>query len=90
MAFAAALWATVIRPPAYEVRGTVVARPASNLLLVNHAPVTGLGMGAMEMMAVFADPAQLDAVQVAPGDRVRLAVRANADEVVLLRIEKLP
>jgi hypothetical protein len=85
-----ALWATVIRPPAYEVRGTVVARPAANLLLISHAPVIGLGMGAMEMMAVFAEPAQLDAVPVEPGDRVRLAVRARGDEVVLLRIEKLP
>ena len=68
----------------------MVARPASNLLLLNHAPVTGLGMGAMELMAVFSDPALLDAVHIVPGDHVRLAVRAKADEVVLLRIEKLP
>jgi hypothetical protein len=89
-AFAAALWGTVIRPPAYEVRGTVVARPASNLLLVRHAPVTGLGLGSMEMMAIFAEPGQLDAVPLAPGDRVRLAVRAKGDDIVLLRVEKLP
>lgn len=46
-------------------------------------------MGRMEMMAVFAEPALLDAADPKPGDRVRLAVRRKDDEIVLIRIEKL-
>ena len=88
-AFAAALWATVLRPPAYEVRGAIVARPAANLILVRHEALPALGMTSMELMAVFSDPSLLDAVSVNPGDRVRLAVRRKNDELTLLRIEKL-
>jgi hypothetical protein len=89
-AFAAALWATVVRPPAYEVRGQIAARPAGNLILVRHEAVPALGMSSMELMAVFADPALLDAANVKPGDRVRLAVRPKDTDLQLLRIEKLP
>jgi len=71
------------------VRGTVVARAASNLLLVRHDPVPGLGMGAMELMAIFVDPAQLDSAALMPGDRVRLAVRQKGDVLVLIRVQKL-
>lgn len=67
-----------------------MARAASNLLLVRHEPVPGLGMGAMELMALFAEPAILDAAALTPGDRVRLAVRQKGDELVLLRVQKLP
>ena len=88
-AFALALWATVLRPPAYEVRGVIVARPAANLIVVRHEAVPALGMTSMELMAVFSDPALLDAANVSPGDRVRLAVRRKNDELTLLRIEKL-
>ena len=88
-AFALALWATVLRPPAYEVRGAIVARPAANLILVRHEAVPALGMTSMELMAVFSDPALLDAAHVNPADRVRLAVRRKNDELTLLRIEKL-
>jgi len=88
-AFALALWATVLRPPAYEVRGAIVARPASNLILVRHEAAPALGMTSMELMAVFSDPALLDAANVSPGERVRLAVRRKNDELTLLRIEKL-
>jgi Copper binding periplasmic protein CusF len=88
-AFALALWATVLRPPAYEVRGVVVARPAANLILVRHEAVPALGMTSMELMAVFSEPALLDAANVSPNDRVRLAVRRKNDELTLLRIEKL-
>jgi hypothetical protein len=88
-AFAAGIWGTLLRPAAYEVRGTIASRPASNLLLVNHEAVEGLGMGAMELMAVFAEPALLDAADPRPGDRVRLAVRRENDRLLLLRIEKL-
>ena len=89
-AFALALWGTVLRPPAYEVRGEIVARPAFNLILVRHDAVAALGMGSMELMAVLAEPALLDAAGVRPGDRVRLAVRRKNDELTLLRLEKLP
>ena len=88
-AFAAALWGTVLRPAAYEVRGQIVARPASNLILVRHDAVPALGMGSMELMAILADPALLDGSEVRPGDHVRLAVRRRDNDVTLLRIEKL-
>lgn len=87
--FAAGLWGTVVRPAAFEVRGEVVARAAPDLLLVRHQPVSALGMGAMEMMAVRGSAATLDAARVAPGDRVRLAVRQDGDEVALVWIEKV-
>jgi hypothetical protein len=87
--FAAGLWGTVVRPAAYEVRGEVVARAAPDLLLVRHQPISGLGMGAMEMMAVRGTPATLDAARVGPGDRVRLAVRPAGEDVTLVWIERL-
>jgi len=86
--FAAGLWGTVVRPPAYEVRGELVARAAPDLILVRHQPVSGLGMGAMELMAVQGDPRVLDAAALTPGDRVRLAVRPDGDTVVLVWIER--
>jgi hypothetical protein len=88
-AFAAGIWGTVLRPSAYEVRGTIVARPAPDLILVRHEPVAPLGMGAMELMAISAAPALLDPVAPAPGDRVKLAVRQEREQLVLLRIERL-
>lgn len=87
--FAAGLWGTVVRPAAYEVRGEVVARAAPDLILVRHQPVSGLGMGAMEMMAVRGSAATLDAARVSPGDRVRLAVRQDGDAVTLVWIERM-
>jgi hypothetical protein len=89
VAFGLALWATILRPPAYEVRGQVVARPAVNLLLVRHEAVPALGMTSMDLMTVFADPALLDRAGVRPGDRVRLAVRRTDNDLTLLRVEKL-
>ena len=89
-AFAAGIWGTVIRPAAYEVRGTIVARPSPDMLLVRHDPVAALGMNAMELMAISASPALLDPVGPRPGDRVKLAVRQRDDQLVLIRIEKLP
>jgi hypothetical protein len=89
LAFAAALWATILRPPAYEVRGQIVARPAANLIVVRHEAAPALGMSSMELMAVFSDPVLLDNAKVNPGDRVRLAVRRKGEELTLLRIEKL-
>ena len=90
MAFAAALWGTIISPRAYEVRGEVIARPAPDLLLVRHEAIAALGMKAMELMAVSAEPAQLDTAAVRPGDHVRLAVRQLDDRLVLIRIDKEP
>lgn len=84
-----ALWATILRPPAYEVRGQIVARPAVNLLIVRHEAVPALGMIPMELMTVFADPGLLDRARIEPGDRVRLAVRRKDNELILLRLEKL-
>jgi Cu/Ag efflux protein CusF len=72
------------------VRGTIVARPAPNLVLVSHEAVQGLGMGAMELMAIAAEPALLDAAGPKPGDHVKLAVRSTDDRLVLLRIERIP
>ena len=89
-AFAAGIWGTVIRPAAYEVRGTIVARPAPDMLLVRHEPVSALGMGAVELMAISSSPALLDPVGLKPGDGVKLAVRQRDDQLVLIRIEKLP
>ena len=79
-----------MRPPAYEVRGVVMARPSAGMILVRHAAVAGLGMNAMELMAVVGEPSVIDAAGVAPGDAVRLAVRRRDDDVVLIRIEKAP
>jgi Cu/Ag efflux protein CusF len=90
VAFAAGIWGTIIRPPAYEVRGTIVARPAPDMLLVRHDPVSALGMSAMELMAVSANPALVDPVGPKPGDRVKLAVRQRNDQLILIKIEKLP
>jgi hypothetical protein len=89
VAFAAGIWGTVIHPAAFEVRGTIVARPASDMLLVRHDPVAALGMNAMELMAVSASPALLDPVDPRPGDRVKLAVRQRDAQFILIRIEKL-
>jgi hypothetical protein len=86
--FAAGLWGTIVRPPAYEVRGELVARAAPDLILIRHQPVSGLGMGAMETMAVRGAPAALDAAGLRTGDRVRLAVRQDGDVLVLVWIER--
>jgi Cu/Ag efflux protein CusF len=86
--FAAGLWGTVVRPAAYELRGEVVARAAADLLLIRHQPVTALGMGAMETMAVRGAPATLDAARLSPGDRVRLAVRQQGDDLVVVWVER--
>ena len=80
----------MLRPPAYEVRGTLVARPAANLLLVQHDEIPALGMRAMELMAIFAEPAIVDRAGVAPGQRVRAAVRSRDGQLTLVWVEKLP
>jgi hypothetical protein len=79
----------VLRPAAYEVRGTLVARPAANLLLVRHEDIPGLGMRSMELMAIFTEPALVDRAGVVPEQRVRMAVRARNDELHLVWIEAL-
>jgi hypothetical protein len=67
-----------------------VARPAPDLILVRHEAVAPLGMGAMELMAIAAAPSLLDPFAPKPGDRVKLAVRQRDDQLILLRIERLP
>ena len=46
-------------------------------------------MGAMELMAVRGSAAALDAARLSPGDRVRLAVRQQGDEITLVWIERM-
>ncbi|HEU5322584.1 MAG TPA: copper-binding protein [Methylomirabilota bacterium] len=77
-----------MRPAAYEVRATVVARAAPGLLLVRHAAVSAFGMEAMETMALEAGPETLDAAGLAPGDRVRVAVRRDGDRFRVVWIER--
>src|SRR5262249_57666386 len=84
----AGVWGRVVRPPAYEVRGEVVARAGPDLLLIRHQAVTALGMGSMEMMAVRSAPAMLDEARLSRGDRVRLAVRPQGEEIHLLWIKR--
>jgi len=60
------------------------------MLLVRHDPVSALRMSAMELMAVSANPALVDPVGPKPGDRVKLAVRQRNDQLILIKIEKLP
>jgi len=83
------LWGTIIRPPAYEVTGEFVGRPAANLILIRHEAVAALRMGAMELMAVFGDPARIDAASLSPGDRVRLGVRSVDGQLTLIGIAKV-
>ena len=89
VAFAAGIWGTVLRPPAYEVKGEVVARAAASLLIIRHEAVSALGMAAMELMTVQGEPAIFDATPLTAGDRVRLAVRADGDRVRVVWIERL-
>jgi len=88
VAFAAGLWGTILRPAAYEVQGEFVARAAPDLILVRHEALSALGMSSMEQMAVSVTPAQVDALSLKPGDRLRLAVRQEGDRLVGLRIER--
>jgi hypothetical protein len=87
-AFGAALWGTVLHPPAYEVQGEFVARAAPDLILVRHTAISALGMSSMEQMAVSVSPAQVDPLGLKPGDPVRLGVRQEGEQLVLLRIER--
>ena len=86
--FAVGLWGTLLRPAAYEVQGEFVARAAADLILVRHETIAPLGMSAMEQMAISVTPAQVDPLGLAPGDRVRLAVRQEGDRLVLVRIAR--
>jgi hypothetical protein len=86
---AVGLWATVVRPRAFEVTGVFVARSAPGLVLVQHEAVAPLGMGAMDLMAVSGDPAVIDAAGLVKGDRVRLAVKPEGDQLRLVRLERL-
>jgi hypothetical protein len=88
IAFAAGLWGTILRPAAFEVQGEFVARAAPDLILVRHETIAALGMSAMEQMAVTVTPAQVDPLHLQPGERVRLAVRPEGDQLRLLRIER--
>jgi hypothetical protein len=86
---AAGIWATVVRPRAFEVTGAFVARPAPGLVLIRHDAVAPLGMGPMDLMAVSGDPAVIDAAGLVAGDRVRLAVKPEGDQFRLVRLERV-
>src|SRR5437899_1729782 len=51
-AFAAGIWGTVIRPAAYEVRGTIVARSGPDMIRERRAP----GAAPVRAMAGRAQP----------------------------------
>ena len=70
------------------MQGEVLARAAPDLLLVRHEAIAGLGMRAMETMAVRVTPEQLAPLDLKPGDRVRLAVRPRGDDLVLVWITR--
>lgn len=72
------------------MRGTLVARPAANLILVRHDEIPALGMQAMELMAIFGEPDAIEKSGVQPGQRVRLGVRSQDSELRLLWIEAAP
>src|SRR2546425_12767324 len=55
-AFAAGIWGTVLRPSAYEVRGTIVARAGPDMILVRPQAVAPLGMAALELLAIHGSP----------------------------------
>lgn len=82
------LWGTILRPAAYEVRGEFVVRAGPGLILVRHEAVAGLGMTAMEQMAVEVSPDLVDPLGLMPGEPVRLGVRPEGDRIVLLWIER--
>jgi hypothetical protein len=88
VALAVGLWGTIVRPAAYEVRGEFVARAGPALILVRHEAVAGLGMTAMEQMAIEARPDLVDPLGLTPGEPVRLGVRPEGDRIVLLWIER--
>ena len=77
-----------MRPPAYEVRGVLVSRAAPGMIIVRHDAAPGLGMNAMDLMAITGDADAIDRAGVKPGDAVRLGVKPAGDELRLLRIEK--
>lgn len=89
VALGVGVFGTILRPPAYEVRGVLVARPSAGMLLLRHDAVAALGMDRMDLMAVLGDAATIDAARVAPGDAVRLAVRRQGEDLLLIRIEKV-
>ncbi len=67
-----------------------VARAAPDMILVRHDAIPVLGMASMDLMAVKGDRAALDRARLAPGDRVRLAVKQVDETLVLLHLDKLP
>jgi hypothetical protein len=70
------------------VQGEFVARAAADLILVRHESIAPLGMSAMEEMAISVTPSQVDPLGLAPGERVRLAVRQDGERLVLVRISR--
>ena len=73
----------------YRVSGIFQSRSGDTLFLVAHEQVPGL-MAPMGSMAFVADSKKLlDRAALAPGDRIRLAVRQSSGELRAMAIEKV-
>jgi hypothetical protein len=93
-AFAAGIWgsyrATFPSPGLYRVTGVFEARAGDALMIVRHDAVTGL-MDEMQSMAFVAETrALLERARLEPGDRIRLTVRQQSDQLVVVDIQKIP
>src|SRR3989442_15173590 len=73
-AFAAGIWGTVLRPSAYEVRGTIVARAGPAMIFVPHEPAAPLARGAVGVMALPRASALLIPLTPKPVDHRRFTV----------------
>jgi hypothetical protein len=76
----------------HRVTGIFQSRAADTLILVRHDAVPGL-MEEMTSMAFFSDSREfLDAVDLHPGERIRLTVRqapGERDKLVVVEIVKI-
>jgi hypothetical protein len=83
-------WLTVFRGAEQELTGVFVARLGGGMILVQHEVLPGLGMGAMELMAIVVEPETLlDEAALAGGERVRLGVRRRPEGLVATRVVKV-
>lgn len=90
VAWGLGVWLSVFRGTVQELTGVFVARLGRATILVQHEAVPGLGMGAMELMAIVVEPETLlDGIALARGDRVRLSVRQRPEGLVATRVVKV-
>ncbi len=90
VAWGVGVWLSAFRGTVQELTGVFVARLGRATILVQHEPVPGLRMGAMEVMAIVVEPETLlDEIALARGDRVRLRVRQRPEGLVATRLVKV-